>query len=87
MASKTFESVDVLRDPDGVVAPVTMRIRDGRVELSFSLQKEFDKLGTVERTVWLKREHIAAAARLLEKLPGHLDLLEDQIRAERRQKR
>lgn len=87
MASNDFQALDVLRDPDSLVIPVTYRMREGRPELSFSVQKEFDRDGRVERTVWLKRQHVEGVARLIEKLPSYLDLLEDRIRAERRQGR
>lgn len=84
MASKDFQDLDVLRDPDGVVALITHRTRDGRVELSFSIGKEFDRDGKVERTVFLKPQHLPALARLVEALPAHLELLEDRLRAARR---
>lgn len=73
-----------MRGPEGVIVPVTYRWRDGRPELSFSVQKEFDRNGTVERTAYLKRHHFPGLKELLEQLPSFMDLIEDRVRAERR---
>ena len=83
MASN-FMPLEVIKHSDGVIIPVTYRMRDGMVELSFSIQKEFDRDGQVERTVWLKREHIPGIINLVEQLPGQLGLFEDRLRAARR---
>jgi hypothetical protein len=87
MAGTPFTPLDILRDPDGVVVPVTYRLREGFVELSYCVQKEFDRDGRADRTAWLKKAHLPAMARLLEKLPPFLDVLEDRVRAELRRTR
>lgn len=80
--SQDFTVVDTLRDPDGVVATVTERARDGRI--SFALGKEYDRGGSVQRTPYLGRRHIAALRRVIDDLEERLELLEDRARARRR---
>lgn len=86
MANAQFVELEPLRHPDSVIIPVTYRLRDGKVELSFTIAKEFDRDGRPERSAYLGRRHLAAVNDLLARLPTHLDLLEDRIRTERRAK-
>jgi len=80
--SANFQETDVLRDPDGVIAVITERVRDGRV--SFMLAREFDRDGEVCRSAYMSRRHIAAARRLLNDLEERLETIEDRARAKRR---
>lgn len=84
MAKDVFTEVVVLTDPDGLVAPITARERQGRVEFSFGLMKEFERAGRTERTVYLARRHIDGARRLLDKIAEWIDAEEDRVRAKRR---
>ena len=77
-----FRVLEVVRDPDGVIAVITEREKDGRV--SFSIAREFDVDGKPRRTAYLKRIHIAAIRRLLNDLEDRLELAEDRTRAKRR---
>ena len=77
-----FKVIEVVRDPDGVIAVVTEREKDGRV--SFSIAREFTQGETSKRTNYLKRIHIAAIRRLLNDLEDRLELAEDRARAKRR---
>jgi hypothetical protein len=77
-----FRVVDIIRDPDGVIAVITERERDGRV--SFSLAREYDVDGKPKRSAYLARRHLAAARRLLNDLEERLELAEDRTRAKRR---
>jgi hypothetical protein len=87
MGLPSFREVGVLKADNGVVAVITSRSRDGRLELTFSLQRAFDRNGSAERTTWLNRRHIETARQLLEKLPAFLDDLEDKLRAAAREER
>jgi hypothetical protein len=77
-----FNELEIIRDPDGVIAVITEREADGRV--SFMLAREFDQGGETKRSAYLARRHIAAARRLLSDLEETLDLAEDRARARRR---
>lgn len=74
-----FEEVETVRHPDGVVAVVTTHRLNGRV--SFSLAREFDRDGKVQRTQFLGRRHIEAARALLNDLVERLETHEDRARA------
>jgi hypothetical protein len=87
MPAPAFKEVDILRSADGVVCVITSRVRDGRIELTASIQREFDRGHSVERTTWLLKRHLESARQLLEKLPDHLDALEDRLRAKAREER
>src|SRR5262245_28971124 len=74
-----FRQVEVVEDPDGVVAVISERRDDGRI--SFMLAREFDQNGVRKRSAYLARRHLAAAARLLSDLGERLELAEDRARA------
>lgn len=80
--SDPYTQIEVVRDPDGPVAVVTERKKDGRI--TFSLSKEFDRNGKVERTPYFHRSHIPALRRLIDDLEAQLELFEDRARARRR---
>lgn len=77
-----FRIVETVKDPDGVIAIITERVRDGRV--SFSLAREFDSGGETKRTSYLSVRHLPAVQRLLSDLSEKLELYEDRARAKRR---
>lgn len=81
-ADNGFKVIEIIRDPDGVIAVITEREKDGRV--SFSLSREFDVDGKPKRSSYLARRHIAAVRRLLNDLEERLELAEDRTRAKRR---
>jgi hypothetical protein len=83
-AAKTtaFTELEIIRDPDGVVAVITERASDGRV--SFMLAREFEQSGETKRSAYLAKRHIAAARRLLADLEETLEIAEDRSRARRR---
>lgn len=82
VSENVFREIEIIRDPDGPIAVITERERDGRV--SFMLSREFESGGKTQRTSFLKRHHIAAIRRLLNDLEEKLDLAEDRTRAKRR---
>ncbi len=84
-AKNEFRQVEVVKDPDGVVAVISERIKDGRI--SFMIAREFDSNGEIKRSAYLARRHIAAAARLLADLSERLELAEDRARARQRDRR
>jgi hypothetical protein len=84
-ARNEFRLVEVIRDPDGVVAVISERVKDGRI--SFMIAREFDQNGAVKRSAYLARRHLAAAARLLSELGERLELAEDRARARQRDRR
>lgn len=86
MARDDFREIQVFRDPDGVIAVVTERERDGTHYMSFAIQKEFLRQDTVVRTSFLNRRHIPAVKRLLEQLESFLDQEADRAAAQRRGK-
>jgi len=81
-ASDAFNELEIIRDPDGVVAVITERARDGRV--SFMIAREFDQEGKTKRSAYIARRHLPAVRRLLADLEERLELAEDRARAKRR---
>lgn len=77
-----FNELEVIRHPDGVVAVITERLRDGRV--SFMIAREYDDGGEVKRSAYIARRHLPAARQLLNDLEDRLELAEDRTRARRR---
>lgn len=77
-----YTEVEVVRDPDGVVAVITERARDGRV--SFMLAREFDRDGQPQRSAYIARRHLPAVRRLLADLEDRLEAAEDRARAKNR---
>ncbi|MBT8453024.1 MAG: hypothetical protein KJO40_13730 [Deltaproteobacteria bacterium] len=82
MPRNDFREVEIIRDPDGVVAIVSERKATGHV--SFMIGREFDRAGDICRSSFLARRHIAGARRLLDALEDRLDVIEDRSRTERR---
>ena len=78
----TYKEVEVVRDPDGVIAVISEHIKDGRC--TFMLAREFEKDGETKRSAFLARRHIGAARRLLNDLEERLEITEDRSRAKRR---
>lgn len=78
----TYRPIEIVRDPDGVIATITARERDGRV--TFMIQREFDRDGKTVQTAFLARRHIAAVRRILNDLEERLEQVEDQERARHR---
>lgn len=78
----TFKEIEIVRDPDGVIAVITERVRDGRI--SFMIAREFERDGKTERSAFLARRHLPAVRRLLADLEERLELSEDRSRAKRR---
>lgn len=77
-----FRVIETVRDPDGVIATVTERVRDGRV--SFSIAREYTSNGQTKETKYLSARHVPAVVRLLNDLQEKLELHEDRARAKRR---
>lgn len=77
-----FKTLHIVRDPDGVIAVISERKRDGRI--SFMIAREFEIKGETKRGAYLARRHIAAVRRLLVDLEERLELVEDQARAKLR---
>ena len=77
-----FRVVEVIKDPDSVIAEITERVRDGRI--SFSLSREFDRNGKIEKTKYFSARHVPALVRLLTDLKERVEALEDRARAKRR---
>jgi hypothetical protein len=80
--NKEFRELEIIRDPDGVIAVISERIRDGRV--SFMLNREYELGGVTKRSSFLAARHLPAIQRLLSDLSERLELAEDQTRARRR---
>lgn len=74
--------IEVVADPDGVVAVITEREKDGRV--SFAIFREYEEKGRTKRTAYLARRHIAAVRRLCNDLEERLEQAEDRARARKR---
>jgi len=83
-AKNEFRVIETIADPDGIVAVITERIRDGRV--SFMIAREFEQNGETKRSAYLARRHIAAVRRLIADLEERLELAEDRARAALRSK-
>ena len=81
-SNPSFSTVEVVRDPDGVIAIITERAKDGRI--SFSLCREYEEQGVTRRTAYLKQQHIAALRRLLNDLDERLEVIENRSRAKHR---
>jgi hypothetical protein len=77
-----YRELEIVRDPDGVIAIVTERIRDGRV--SFSIAREFESDGKTRRGSYISRRHLPAVQRLLVDLEERLELAEDRARSRKR---
>ena len=80
--SDAFEVEETVRDPDGVIATITVRKRDGKV--SFAIAREFENKGKTQRTSFLRAAHLPALQRIVNDLGERLELLEDRARAKRR---
>lgn len=76
---------EILRDPDGVVAVISERLRDGRI--SFMIGREFERNGKTQRSAYLAFRHLPAVTRLLSEIPHRVELLEDQARARHRDRK
>lgn len=81
-AKAEYTELEIVRDPDGVIAVITKSSRDGRI--SFKLAREFEQNGTTKQTPYLARRHLPAIRRLLADLEERLDICEDQARAKLR---
>jgi len=77
-----FNEIDVIRDPDGVIAILTESVRDGRI--SFMLAREFEQDGVTKRSSFLAKRHLPAANRLLADLAERVEIAEDRARAKKR---
>lgn len=77
-----FTELEVIKDPDGVIAKITERKRDGRI--SFSLAREYESEGSTKETKYLSARHLPAILRLCNDLGEKLELHEDRARAKRR---
>lgn len=82
MNNESFRQVEILRDPDGVIAVITERVANGR--LSFAIFSEFERDGETQRSSFLNARHLPAVERLVAAIRGNLELWEDQARARRR---
>jgi len=80
--SESYTNIDPIRDPDGLIAHITVRDRDGRV--SFSITREYEQGGKTVETKFMNKRHIAGIVRLLNDLSEQLDELEDRHRSKRR---
>lgn len=80
--NEKFTVVDTVVHPDGVIAVVTERIRDGRI--SFMISREFEIDGKTQRSAYLNTRHIPAVVQLLGDLSERLELIEDRARARKR---
>jgi len=78
----TFRELEIIKDPDGVIAVITERVKDGRV--SFMLAREFEQDGKTCRSAFMAARHLPAVRRLLADIDERLALIEDQARARRR---
>lgn len=81
-SSNGYTPLEVVADPDGVVAVITERDKDGRV--SFAIFREYEERGETKRTSYLARRHIAAVRRLCNDLEERLEQAEDRARARKR---
>ena len=77
-----FQVIEVIRDPDGVVAVITERLDNGRI--SFMLAREFELNGETRRSAYLNPRHLTAVRRLIADLEERLELAEDRAREKRR---
>ncbi len=77
-----YREVDIIRDPEGVIAVITERKKDGAI--SFGIYQEFNRNGEVARGSFLARRHIQAARRVLDDLEERLEAAESAVRAKPR---
>jgi hypothetical protein len=80
--SDAYEVKEIIRDPDGIIATITERRRDGQI--SFAIAREFEKDSKTTRTAFLRRRHLPALQRVVNELGERLELAEDRARARRR---
>lgn len=85
MAQNEFTTLQEIRTDDGVLITITERDLDGRI--SFSIAKEFDRGGKVNRTHFMNRRQLPTLIEALEKLGPAIEQLEDASRARRRNAR
>jgi hypothetical protein len=81
-----FDVIEIVRDPDGVIAVVTERKRDGRISFMISREFEMSDGGSIvtKRSSYLNTRHLPAVRRLLTDLEDRLELAEDRAREKRR---
>lgn len=79
-----YREVERIRDPDGVVAVISERIRTG--QMSFAIYKEFDQDGKTRHSSYLSARHIPAIRRILDDMTERVEELEDKARSARRSK-
>lgn len=82
---KGFREIALISDTEtGVIGTIQVRDRNGMPDISWAIMKEFDRDGRVERSAFLKKRHIAAVRKILDKLEERIDVEEDKLRAEAR---
>ena len=82
--NEKFKVVEEVVDPDGVVAVITERVKDGRI--SFMISREFEVDGKTQRSAYLNTRHIPAVQQLLADLAERLELAEDRAREKKRER-
>lgn len=80
--NEKFRVIETLVHPDGVVAVITERVKDGRI--SFMISREFEIEGRTQRSAYLNSRHIPAVREVLNDLVDRLELVEDRARAKKR---
>lgn len=80
--NEKFRVVETIKHPDGVIAVITERVKDGRI--SFNISREFELDGNTQRTAYLNSRHIPAVREILNDLVDRLELVEDRTRAKKR---
>jgi hypothetical protein len=78
-----YREVEILRDPDGVIAVITQRTDTGY--FSFRIQKEYVLQGQIRATSYLGPHHIEAGIRLLQQVHNRIAILSDRARVARAQ--
>lgn len=81
MIENRYREIEVLRDPDGVIAVITERTDTGH--LSFRIQKEYESQGEVKATSYLGRRHCDAAVRVAKLAAERIDILTDIAKVSR----
>jgi len=79
-----YREVERVRDPDGVIAVISERIKTG--QMTFALSKEYEQDGRTRTSSYLSRRHIDGIRRLLNDLEERLEGLEDRARSGHREK-
>lgn len=79
-----YREVEVVRDPDGVIAVITEHVKDGAI--SFAIFREFERNGVTTRGAFMARRHLPAVQRMLADLEERIELAEDRARAKRRER-